>query len=307
MTEEEEALSRELMELGPDVEVVHTYGEEHADEFAALKMDHRPPVRIEVLFSGDRLAEHEAALQRLMAHPDRLKVLPSRWSLSELQAVIADLSEMAQAERGAFRQWGPGWGVVNVTLRADKEVLAARLHERYGDAVSITLGKFPYPVDRPLTWLEVQRRGRPKGTPPEEVTIPNLEARLELSAPELKAGEDGKGQVVLRNAGDTRIDFLSEQPLVGVVVEPGSNKVVGGYLGAIAGTGLGLKLDPGEEVEIRLIFGSASFRREVGYSLPPGHYQVLTHVPVVTSARDGKPFTRRHTSVPPADLVITSN
>src|ERR1700722_993129 len=127
-------------------------------------MNHGPPTCIEVLFSGNRLNEHEAALHRLIAHPDRLKVLPSRWSLSDLQAVISDIREMAQAERGAFRGWGPGWGVVNVKLRADREDLAARLHERYGDALSITIGMFPYPPDRPRTWLEVQRQERVEGS-----------------------------------------------------------------------------------------------------------------------------------------------
>src|SRR3984957_12721151 len=118
MSDQEEALSRQLTDLRPDAQLVRAYGEEHPDEFAALKMDHGPPTCIEVLFSGNRLNEHEAPLHRLIAHPARLKVLPSRWSLSDLQAVISDIREMAQAERGAFRGWGPGWGVVNVKLRA---------------------------------------------------------------------------------------------------------------------------------------------------------------------------------------------
>src|ERR1700722_13603816 len=98
MSDQEEALSRQLTDLRPDAQLVRAYGEEHPDEFAALKMNHSPPKCIEVLLSGARYNEQEAALHRLIPIPDRLKVLPSRWSLADLQAVISDIREMAQAE-----------------------------------------------------------------------------------------------------------------------------------------------------------------------------------------------------------------
>ena len=51
-----------------------------------------------------------------------------------------------------------------------------------------------------------------------------------------------------------------------------SLEIVGGYSGAIAGTGRTIDLAPRESASIRVIFGTASTREDLGYVLPPGRY-----------------------------------
>jgi len=51
-----------------------------------------------------------------------------------------------------------------------------------------------------------------------------------------------------------------------------SLEAVGGYSGAVAGTGRVIDLATGESAGIPVIFGTASTREDLGYVLPPGRY-----------------------------------
>ena len=98
----------------------------------------------------------------------------------------------------------------------------------------MTLGRFPYPRDRTPT-IEEQHlaellRKRPAD---EEISIPGLEATVELTESAVVAGQDGAGRVMLRNVGRTKVEFSSAQPLVGGVNDPISREAIGGYFGGI--------------------------------------------------------------------------
>lgn len=67
-------------------------------------------------------------------------------------------------------------------------------------------------------------------------------------------------------------------PLVGSLLNA-SHEAVGGFTGAIAGTGLTVDLAPGQSASIRVIFGTASTREELGYALPPGTYWLKVQMP----------------------------
>jgi hypothetical protein len=85
-------------------------------------------------------------------------------------------------------------------------------------------------------------------------------------------GDDGRGRLVLRNSGSERTGPLHcGQPLVGSLLNSSLERV-GGYSGAIAGTGRTIDLAPGESASIRIIFGTASTRADLGYVVPPGQY-----------------------------------
>ena len=70
----------------------------------------------------------------------------------------------------------------------------------------------------------------------------------------------------------------------------------------VAGTGLGIRLDPGEEMQIGVLFCTASARPELGYALPPGRYLVRTAVPIYDGTE--APFGRSHLSVDPVGLTV---
>ena len=227
--------------------------------------------------------------------------VPPATHLDEIRHQVHELA----ADLSVFRGLSIRDGAVNVGLRADAESLAAQLHESYGSDVRVTLGRFPYPRDRTPT-IEEQRvaerlRNRPAD---EEVSIPGLEATLELNHRTVVSGRDGTGRVTLRNVGGVKVEFSSEQPLVGGVNAPASGDAVGGYVGAIAGTGRGVLLFPGDEQVIDVIFGTASWDLHRGYALPPGRYVVTARVPVMDSP--GTERRRRYLTVDPADLTIVA-
>jgi hypothetical protein len=73
-------------------------------------------------------------------------VRSSPWPAVRLDEIRTEIHKMATASgAGLFNGWGIGGGMVNVRLRADGEKLAAQLHERYGDAVDVTVGFLHFP------------------------------------------------------------------------------------------------------------------------------------------------------------------
>jgi hypothetical protein len=291
-----------------DIEVVRRYGQAHLDAWVEVKFENEPEVRVVALFSGDDVARHERALRQLVPHPDRLEVERSAWSLAYLEEIRAELHRMMADEPGSVQRLGLDWGTVGVGLGADREPLGQQLHRRYGEALRLTVGMLPFPAGRALTPHEErlqQLLQQPRPIVP-EVSIPGLAASLELTTPVVVAGQNGHGLVVLRNAGDTRLVLESEQPLVGRVVDPATGKTVGGFAGAIAGTGLGIRLEPGEECRIGLLFGTGSNRAGLGYVIPPGRYLVQTEVPIYDSGSEPG-LRRRVLPVPPAEVAVVGS
>jgi hypothetical protein len=224
--------------------------------------------------------------------------------LTHLEAIRDEVRQLRMADLGVVRQLSILGGAVNIGLRSDGESLAAQLHERFGGDVRVTLGLFPYPRDRTPTSEERHVvevwRNRPVD---EAISIPGLEATLELAENAVVAGQDGAGRVILRNVGRTKVNFSSDRPLIGAVTDPVSGESIGGYFGGIGGTGQGVRLSPGEEQVIDMIFGTASWDLQRGYALPPGRYLVTTGIPVLDSPGTTGP-RREYLIVTPADLTI---
>lgn len=178
--------------------------------------------------------------------------------------------------------------VAHVALQADQEHLASELAQRYGDAVDLVVGAFRYPSRRPAHQLAATR------PPPEIVSIEGLKLHLRLEEHTLAVGARGQAKLVVSNIGSRHLGPLSsEQPLLARVVD-GAGETVGGLAPAwIAGTGLGIDLDPGKELAIAVPYGTASFREDLGYLLPPGRYWLSVIMP----------FRRGHGGGTPAQAV----
>jgi hypothetical protein len=256
--------------LRGDFEIIASYGEEHPGVWAGAWWDNEPTVRIVAAFTGDA-ARHDAALRPRLRHPDRLVVAGRQHSLSDLRRVREEIEHTlgqraTQTGRRVLTSIGYGKGVICVDLRADQEQLASELAARYGGAVELRVGSFSF-TDR--------RRGHPQppaGPALEEQAFEGLEMSVEVDQKVLEAGDDGHGRLVLRNSSPERTGPLDTgQPLVGSLLNS-SLETVGGYSGWFAGTGRTIDLAPGESASIRVIFGTASTREELGYVLPPGRY-----------------------------------
>jgi hypothetical protein len=256
--------------LRGDLELVTRYGEEHPETWAGVWFDNEPTVYIVAAFTSD-VAQHDAALRPRLRHPGRLAVQGRPHSLADLRQVRQEIERTLQQQaavtgRPILTSIGQGKAVIHVSLRADQENVASELAARYGSAVELRVGAFSFPGRRPCS-------PRPPGAPALEEQAPGgLEMNVEVDQTVLEVGDDGHGRLVLRNNGQERIGPLSSgQPLVGSLLNA-SREAVGGYTGWIAGTGLTIDLEPGRAASIKVIFGTASSREELGYALPPGKY-----------------------------------
>ncbi len=123
--------------------------------------------------------------------------------------------------------------------------------------------------------------------------------------PEIRSGADSRGRVILRNVGETRLDLESEQPLLAVIIDPVTGREVGGGSGFVAGTGLLVRLNRGQEQAVLLLLGTAGLSLDVGYAVPPGHYFVKARLPVIE--RTEQTVTRRLVPVPMARITCYLN
>ena len=129
---------------------VHRYERRHADEFGGTAIeDHFPgkPVLVEH-FTG-HLRRHARNLRRLMEYPDQLRVVRTRWTELELEALGERIMEDARAGDGFIDGYGDAgflvWGAFTDEARVVVQLVSPRrdgartLRERYGPAVKVVV------------------------------------------------------------------------------------------------------------------------------------------------------------------------
>ena len=286
--------------LRGDIEAIRRYGEANPESWTGLRFGNDPTVRIVVSFVGD-LERHEYELRRLLAYPDRLLLEQSRWTKSQLDDMAREIhhalnQRQAITGRPVMGHLGVGIGVVGVGLQADQEELAKELAERYGDAIELEVGAFAYPMGRERSRPRPQREPGPKVT-----AIEGLELRLQPERRVFEAGDRGQADLVVRNVSTLHVGpFHYGQPLLAVLVDESGQVVGGNAPAAIAGTGLVIDLDPGDELKIKVLIGTASYREELGYLLPPGQYWLRTYLRI---SEGQPPKAKTRTLSPPLELV----
>jgi hypothetical protein len=287
--------------LEGDFETVASYGEEHPGAWAGAWWDNEPTVRIVAAFTGDA-ASHDATLRPMLRHPGRLVVESRPHTRSDLRRIREEIERtlrqrQAQTGRPILGSVAEGKAVISVRLRADQEDVASELASRFGSAVELQVGFFAFPERR-------RRRPRPPAGPAlEEQAFEGLEMSVEVDQEVIQVGDNGRARLVLRNSGPERIGPLDcGQPLVGALLDS-SLETVGGYSGAIAGTGRVLDLAPGESASIRVVFGTASTREDLGYVLPPGRYWLTVRMRLHHGP--GAPLTTTP-AAPPTQITITT-
>jgi len=191
---------------------------------------------------------------------------------------------------------GVGIDVVSVGLQADQEKVAEELAQRYGDAIELEVGAFRYPMGSGRS-----RRSPQRGPEPQLVEIEGLELRLHPEHRVFEVGDRGQADLVVCNVSTYHIGpFHCGQPLLAVLVDE-SGKVVGGPApGLIAGTGRCINLDPGDELKIKVLIGTGSYREELGYLLPPGQYWLRTYLRI---SEGQPPNAKPRTLSPPLEPV----
>jgi len=156
-------------------------------------------------------------------------------------------------------------GVVKVGLRASAEELARELQAKYGDAIELSVGLFPYPppAEAQRACLHIRQ------TVLEHFP---LVADVEIDRP-IVSGTPYEGKVRLTNAGPTPFDLQTSSSFGLFLFRPGESDPIGmSELGSM-GTGRGAALTPGASLQLQGFGGTASCDLALGYAVPAGAYE----------------------------------
>lgn len=274
MNADHRRINAEQNELRGDIELAARYGEARPNEWTDIRFENGVPVQIVIAFARN-VDEHRRALEAMVAHPDRLVVEEARYSHAETEAFRQELEERLFAGAAPVLTIGGSFGVVTIELGADGLSVAEDLHRHYGDRVELTVGARSYPPrDEDANCPALADNDAP----------PGLTARVVVDQAPARAGAYGRGRIIVRNGADHAQHVSTGEPQVGRVLAPDSRRVVGVFVGGIKGVGAGKRLAPGEEMDLTLLFGTASCDPALGYALPPGEYDLVAEVDLHESA-----------------------
>jgi hypothetical protein len=175
---------------------------------------------------------------------------------------------------------GDGDGTVIVRLKPTATAVAEEIVGRYGSAVQVTVGFFPYPPPS----------SGPAGcsAPPLPAVDPGpLRAVIELASQRIIHAVSFQAKVRLTNTGSTMSTIDSGRPLSIYLFRSDRTSPVGAFPGAIGGTGVRLKLKPGQSQEILAVGGTASCDVRLGYELPDGPYVARAAVEIDETSGPG--------------------
>jgi hypothetical protein len=184
---------------------------------------------------------------------------PSHLSPDQIRAEIEPLlgHSATSVGEGANR-------VIGVGLRANAEAVARELVARYGTAVEVTVGLFPYPPPA------APQRGCPSV---QEVSPDHrpLAATLALD-PTVVSGAFFRGTVRITNVGLAPYKVSTDSSFSVYLFRPGETVPIGISEGGVVGTGYEQTLASGEALDLPAAGGTASCDLAVGYVLPAAAY-----------------------------------
>lgn len=194
-----------------------------------------------------------------------------------IRQVRRELDHLAASDE-RIQALGNTADAVSVELRPDAEPLAARLDDKYGDAVELLLGGVPYPPSK----IPDDFDGCP--SPPVEPWPRGVTTSLELDDERVpQGGSSTRGVVTVRNMSDKPFVLDVEDPVWGWVYDVDQVSPPLGHPGVVytalasggsEPSGPRRDLAPGESTSISVPVGTASCSPERGYALATGVYDV---------------------------------
>lgn|GEM_PF-1993217 len=268
-----EELAAEHAKLRSDFEIVRTYGEEHPDDWTEALFENEPTVRIIVLVAGSRRGRHERVLRDLVSHPNRLEVRQSRFPRRRLEEIVDEVrSRWRASEPETFLFMGITRGKVTIQVRADQEDLAAALLEKYGDALTMKVGAFDYP----MTTERILDHSSHRDTLRSEIALITQEQLNVALAGEFTviSGRGEHGALEFTNNGPNEVILDTNGGITARVVDPSNGDVVGGFVGAQSIPLYQYSIPSMATISVPVVVGTASFRRDLGYAVPPGNWAI---------------------------------
>jgi hypothetical protein len=144
---------------------------------------------------------------------------------------------------------------------------AGELHDRFGTDVELMVGAQSYPSggDQHLAWREGDT------TP----VVDPSRIGIELGGPlSVRTGHTEHHELLLTNRTESALAISTNGQVTAVVVDPGNNRVIGGFAGAQEIPLVVFRILPGATTRIPLLVGTASFDRALGYAVPPGDWLI---------------------------------
>lgn len=168
--------------------------------------------------------------------------------------------------------------VVVVAIRADHMAFALDLKAKYGDAIELTIGEFPYPPEIPPG----RNRCGPPMLQPSAATL-GLTATATVAASTLRSGADGTGTVIITNNSNAALTIETDSGFTGYLTDS-QGAIIGVFSLGFAGTGRGWTVAPGASETLGVEFGTTSCDPQYGYSLPAGTYNLVVPVRIQVGA-----------------------
>jgi len=137
--------------------------------------------------------------------------------------------------------------------------------------------------------------------------LDSVEARLVLSAYEIKEDETARAEVEVRNAGNENIEFHGGKPLSASLLDPLTLASVGRFSGWIAGVGFVIRLAPGDTTRLPVLLGTHQSGPDVRVALPPGIFLGQVLVPIHTTHADDSGYDTNYVEAPLVKIRIIPN
>ena len=267
------------------------------DRFAEARFDPDRGLRVTIIDPDDHdVSAINAVAERLgIAEWVRIERADPA-ALEAWERLRHDLRRLAAGRRSVLTQYpmpDPGYRrpPVAIHVAADAEGTAAELHAVYGDFVSLMVGALPYPLP-----VSTPDRARSPRRPDEQNTVDPGELRVALDGDlSIRTGQSVTHGLLLTNLSDHDIHIRTNGHLTARVVDD-TGAVVGGYSGAERQPLVIFTAEPAQTARLPLLVGTASFKPELGYGVPPGTW----HLTASMDLSDG-----RHLTTPPLELTIT--
>jgi hypothetical protein len=267
------------------------------DRFAESRMDPDRGLRVTVIDLSDQdTAAISGVAQRLgiegWVRPEPADpVALAAWE--ELRVELLRLRDTRPRVLLGYPMPDPGYQrpPVDLRLAPGAAATAADLHARFGDFVSLRVGALAYP-------RESAPPPNPPATPNDLTPIDPSELTLVLDGPlTIRTGDTATHHVLVTNLTDLDIGIETNGHLTATIVAPGAGAPVGGHAGPQRLPLVIFTVEPTKTVRIPLLVGTASYRPELGYTVPPGTWQLTAPLRLA----DG-----RRLLTPPLELTITS-
>jgi hypothetical protein len=119
----------------------------------------------------------------------------------------------------------------------------------------------------------------------------------------VSSGETLRHRLHIHNRTDQVLAIATNGQLTAIVIDPATGQAVGGFAGAQLLPLITFNVSPGTTKRIPLLIGTASFRPELGYTVPPGPWGLQVPIDI---AREPANREHEHRLTPVLPLTITA-